>query len=218
MKKVELLNLKGEKVKDINLNENVFGIEPNKNVLYDAIILARASLRQGTHSTKNRSEVSGGGRKPWRQKGTGRARQGSIRAVQWVGGGRYGTPVPRDYSKKQNRKERRLAIKSALAEKAEEKVIIVLENLKLATPKTKDMKALLETLKIADKKILLVVKEFDDNMILASRNLQNVVLISADEINVLDVVGTDVVVFTQDALNAVEEVLKIGRASCRERV
>ena len=208
MKKVELLNLKGEKVKDINLNENVFGIEPNKNVLYDAIILSRASLRQGTHSTKNRSEVSGGGRKPWRQKGTGRARQGSIRSVQWVGGGRYGTPVPRDYSKKQNRKERRLAIKSALAEKAEEKAIIVLENLKLATPKTKDMKALLETLKIADKKVLLVVKEFDDNMILASRNLQNVVLISADEINVLDVVGTDVLVFTQDALNAVEEVLK----------
>ena len=208
MKKVELLNLKGEKVKDINLNENVFGIEPNKNVLYDAIILARASLRQGTHSTKNRSEVSGGGRKPWRQKGTGRARQGSIRAVQWVGGGRYGTPVPRDYSKKQNRKERRLAIKSALAYKAQENGVIVLENLNLATPKTKDMKALLETLKIADKKVLLVVKEFDDNMILASRNLQNVVLISADEINVLDVVGTNVVVFTEDALNAVEEVLK----------
>ena len=208
MKKVELLNLKGEKVKDINLNENVFGIEPNKNVLYDAIILSRASLRQGTHSTKNRSEVSGGGRKPWRQKGTGRARQGSIRAVQWVGGGRYGTPVPRDYSKKQNRKERRLAIKSALAYKAQENGVIVLENLNLATPKTKDMKALLETLKIADKKVLLVVKEFDDNMILASRNLQNVVLISADEINVLDIVGTNVVVFTEDALNAVEEVLK----------
>ena len=208
MKKVELLNLKGEKVKDINLNENVFGIEPNKNVLYDAIILSRASLRQGTHSTKNRSEVSGGGRKPWRQKGTGRARQGSIRSVQWVGGGRYGTPVPRDYSKKQNRKERRLAIKSALAYKAQENGVIVLENLNLAAPKTKDMKALLETLKIADKKVLLVVKEFDDNMILASRNLQNVVLISADEINVLDVVGTNVVVFTEDALNAVEEVLK----------
>ena len=208
MKKVELLNLKGEKVKDINLNENIFGIEPNKNVLYDAIILSRAALRQGTHKTKNRSEVSGGGRKPWRQKGTGHARQGSIRAVQWVGGGRYGTPVPRDYSKKQNRKERRLAIKSALAYKAQENGVIVLENLKLATPKTKDMKALLETLKIADKKVLLVVKEFDDNMILASRNLQNVVLILADEINVLDVVGTDKVVFTQDALNAVEEVLK----------
>ena len=208
MKKVELLNLKGEKVKDINLNKEVFGIEPNKNVLFDAIILARASLRQGTHSTKNRSEVSGGGRKPWRQKGTGRARQGSIRAVQWVGGGRYGTPVPRDYSKKQNRKERRLAIKSALTDKALENGVIVLENLKLQTPKTKEMKALLEALKIADKKILLVVKEFDDNMILASRNLQNVVLISADEINVLDVVSTDVLVFTEDALNAVEEVLK----------
>lgn len=208
MKKVELLNLKGEKVKDINLNEEIFGITPNKAVLNDAIILTMASLRQGTHKTKNRSEVSGGGRKPWRQKGTGRARQGSIRSVQWVGGGRYGTPVPRDYSKKQNRKERRLAIKSALAYKAQENGVIVLENLNLATPKTKDMKALLETLKIADKKVLLVVKEFDDNMILASRNLQNVVLISADEINVLDVVGTNVVVFTEDALNAVEEVLK----------
>ena len=208
MKKIDLLNLKGEKVNDLKLNEEIFSITPNDKVLYDAIILARASLRQGTHSTKNRSEVSGGGRKPWRQKGTGHARQGSIRAVQWVGGGRYGTPVPRDYSKKQNRKERRLAIKSALAYKAQENGVIVLENLNLATPKTKDMKALLETLKIADKKVLLVVKEFDDNMILASRNLQNVVLISADEINVLDVVGTDVVVFTQDALNAVEEVLK----------
>jgi len=207
MKKVELLNLKGEKVKDINLNENIFGIEPNKNVLYDAVILARASLRQGTHSTKNRSEVSGGGRKPWRQKGTGRARQGSIRSVQWVGGGRYGTPVPRDYSKKQNRKERRLAIKSALAYKAQANEVIVLENLTLSTPKTKDVKTLLETLKVADKKVLIVVKEFDDNMILASRNLQNVVLISADEINVLDVVGTNVVVFTQDALNQIEEVL-----------
>ena len=208
MKKIDLLNLKGEKVNELKLNEEIFSITPNDKVLYDAIILARASLRQGTHSTKNRSEVSGGGRKPWRQKGTGHARQGSIRAVQWVGGGRYGTPVPRDYSKKQNRKERRLAIKSALADKANEKAIMVIENLTLQTPKTKEMKALLETLKIADKKVLLVVKEFDDNMILASRNLQNVVLILADEINVLDVVSTDVLVFTQDALNAVEEVLK----------
>ena len=124
MKKVELLNLKGEKVKDINLNEEIFGITPNKAVLKDAIILTMASLRQGTHKTKNRSEVSGGGRKPWRQKGTGRARQGSIRAVQWVGGGNYGTPVPRDYSKKQNRKERQLALKSALSDKAIEKSII----------------------------------------------------------------------------------------------
>ena len=139
MKKVELLNLKGEKVKDINLNEEIFGITPNKAVLNDAIILTMASLRQGTHKTKNRSEVSGGGRKPWRQKGTGRARQGSIRAVQWVGGGNYGTPVPRDYSKKQNRKERQLAIKSALAEKVNAKEIIVVDNMEVATPKTKEV-------------------------------------------------------------------------------
>ena len=208
MKKVELLNLKGEKVKDINLNEEIFGITPNKAVLKDAIILTMASLRQGTHKTKNRSEVSGGGRKPSRQKGTGRARQGSIRAVQWVGGGNYGTPVPRDYSKKQNRKERQLALKSALSDKAIEKSIIVVENISLATPKTKEMVNLLETLKLADKKVLIVVKEFDDNLILASRNLQNVVLILAEEINVLDLVGTDVMLITEEALKTVEEVLK----------
>ena len=208
MKKVELLNLKGEKVKDINLNEEIFGITPNNNVLNDAIILTMASLRQGTHKTKNRSEVSGGGRKPWRQKGTGRARQGSIRAVQWVGGGRYGTPVPRDYSIKQNRKERQLAIKSALSEKVAAKELIVVDKLTVASPKAKDMVSVLETLKVADKKVLLVVKEFDDNLILASRNLQNVVLILADEINVLDIVGTDVMVITEEAIKYVEEVLK----------
>ena len=208
MKKVELLNLKGEKVKDINLKEEIFGITPNNNVLNDAIILSMASLRQGTHKTKNRSEVSGGGRKPWRQKGTGRARQGSIRAVQWVGGGRYGTPVPRDYSKKQNRKERRIAIKSALSDKVASKELMVVENLTVATPKTKELIEVLKTLKVNDKKVLLVVKEFDDNLILASRNLQNVVLILADEINVLDIVATDVMVVTEDALKFIEEVLK----------
>ena len=208
MKKVELLNLKGEKVKDINLNEEIFGITPNKAVLKDAIILTMASLRQGTHKTKNRSEVSGGGRKPWRQKGTGRARQGSIRAVQWVGGGNYGTPVPRDYSKKQNRKERQLALKSALSDKTNEKAIMVLENISLATPKTKEMLGILESLKVADKKVLLVVNEFEDNLILASRNISNLVLISAEEINVLDIVGTDVMIITEEALKKVEEVLK----------
>ena len=208
MKKVELLNLKGEKVKDINLNEEIFGITPNKEVLNDSIILTMASLRQGTHKTKNRSEVSGGGRKPWRQKGTGRARQGSIRAVQWVGGGRYGTPVPRDYSKKQNRKERRIAIKSALSDKVALKELMVVENLTVSTPKTKEMIGILESLKVVDKKVLLVVKEYDDNLILASRNLQNVVLILADEINVLDIVATDVMIVTEEALKYIEEVLK----------
>ena len=208
MKKVTLLNLKGEKVNDINLNEEIFGITPNDKVLYDAIILTRASLRQGTHKTKNRSEVSGGGRKPWRQKGTGRARQGSIRSVQWVGGGNYGTPVPRDYSKKQNRKERRLAIKSALSHKAAENAIVAVEDIKLANKKTKDFVEILKSLNIENKKVLLVVKELDENLILASRNLANIVLITTNEINVLDIVATDVLVATKDALTEIEEVLR----------
>ena len=139
MEKVKLLNIKGEELKDIKLNKELFGMEPNNKVLYDAIILSRASLRQGTHKTKSRSEVSGGGRKPWKQKGTGRARQGSIRSVQWVGGGTYGGPVPRDYSKKQNRKERRLALKSAFVNVVNEGNLVVLDELKLSAPKTKDM-------------------------------------------------------------------------------
>ena len=207
MKKVELLNLKGEKVKDLKLNENIFDITPNDKVLYDAVILARASLRQGTHKTKNRSEVSGGGRKPWRQKGTGHARQGSIRAVQWVGGGRYGTPVPRDYSIKQNRKERQLALRTALTEKANDKELIVVDKLTLNTPKTKEMLGILETLKLTDKKVLIVVKELEENLILASRNIQNIVLITADEVNVLDLVATNYILITEEAINAIEEVL-----------
>ncbi len=208
MKKIDLLNLKGEKVSEEKLNEEIFSITPNDKVLYDAIILARASLRQGTHSTKNRSEVSGGGRKPWRQKGTGHARQGSIRAVQWVGGGRYGTPVPRDYSKKQNRKERRLALKSALSHKFNDNEVIVMEELVFETPKTKEMMTLLNTLKIADKKVLFVVGDFTENVILSSRNIPNVALISAEELNVLDLVNSDVVVFTSDAIKKIEEALK----------
>ena len=208
MKKIDLLNLKGEKVNELKLNEEVFSITPNDKVLYDAIILTRASLRQGTHSTKNRSEVSGGGRKPWRQKGTGHARQGSIRAVQWVGGGRYGTPVPRDYSKKQNRKERRLALKSALSHKFNDNEVIVMEELSFTTPKTKEMITLLNTLKIADKKVLFVVEDFIENVILATRNIPNVALIAANELNVLDLVNSDVVVFTSEAIKKIEEALK----------
>ena len=207
MKKVDIFNLKGEKINDVKLDENIFGITPNDKVLYDAIILGRASLRQGTHSTKTRSEVRGGGRKPWRQKGTGHARQGSIRAVQWVGGGRYGTPVPRDYSKKMNRKERVLAIKSAYAHKAIDNEIIVLEDLVLETPKTKDFIKVLDSLKITDKKIFLVVKELDENVILATRNLNNIILVTPEEISVLDLVGAERLVATKDALKQIEEVL-----------
>ena len=203
--KQKLLNIKGETVKDIKINKEVFGIEPNNKVLYDAIILTRASLRQGTHKTKVRSEVSGGGRKPWRQKGTGRARQGSIRAVQWVGGGIAFGPQPRDYSKKMNRKERKLALKSALAVKAAD--FIILDELKVATPKTKDMLNILTTLKANDVKTLIVVKELDENIILASRNLEKVTLLEANEINVLDLVANEKVVITEEAIKAIEEVL-----------
>ena len=195
-----------EKLKDIKLNKELLNIEPNEKVLYDAIILQRASLRQGTHSTKNRSEVSGGGRKPWRQKGTGHARQGSIRAVQWVGGGRYGTPVPRDYSKKQNRKERRLALQTAFLNVYNNKQLVVVDSLSVATPKTKEMTTMLNTLELADKKVLIVVKELEENLILASRNLGNIALLEPTELNVLDLSYADVVLTTKEALEQIEEV------------
>lgn len=197
-----------EKLKDVKLNKELLAIEPNEKVLYDAIILAQASLRQGTHSTKNRSEVSGGGRKPWRQKGTGHARQGSIRAVQWVGGGRYGTPVPRDYSKKQNRKERRLALQTAFLNLYNEKNIIVVDELVLNTPKTKEMIQVLNDLELSDKKVLIIVNELDENLILASRNLQNIMVIEPTEMNVLDLVNTNVVLTTKETMKTIEEVLK----------
>lgn len=206
MTKLTLVDLKGEKIEDIKLNEEVFGIEPNKNVLYDAVILARASLRQGTHDTKTRSEVSGGGRKPWRQKGTGHARQGSIRAVQWRGGGIAFGPTPRDYSKKQNRKERRLALNSAVVDKLED--FVVVDKLTVKTPKTKEMQDILNGLKLDNVNTLVVVRELDENLILASRNISNILLIDVSEINVLDLVAATKVLITKDALKDLEEVLK----------
>lgn len=208
MKKVELLNLKGEKVKDINLNEEIFGITPNKNVLTDAIILSMASLRQGTHKTKNRSEVSGGGRKPWRQKGTGNARQGSTRAPHFVGGGVvFGPSSNRNYTKKMNKKVRRLALKSALTYKANDKEVVVLENINAETNKTKDMLKLLESLNLSGK-LLIVTTELTENLILATRNIGSIKLVLANELNTYDVLYCDKLVITQDALKYVEEVLK----------
>ena len=207
MSKLEIKNLKGEKVKDIKLNDNVFGIEPNDVVLHDAIVLSMANSRQGTHSTKTRAEVSGGGRKPWRQKGTGNARQGSIRAVQWRKGGIAFGPKPRDYSKKQNRKERRLALKSALTYKVRDNEIVVLENIKFETNKTKEMVNLLNKLDLVYEKVLLVVEELDDNVCLASRNLGNVKVVLPEEVNTYDVVNSDKMVITETALKKLEEVL-----------
>ena len=207
MSKLDILNLKGEKVKDTKLNDNVFGVEPNDSVIYDAVVLYNASQRQGTHSTKTRSEVSGGGRKPWRQKGTGNARQGSIRAVQWRHGGIAHGPKPRDYSKKMNKKERRLALKSALSYKAKDKDIILLENISMETNKTKDMLNILNTLNIADYKLLLIVNELTDNVCLSARNLGNVKIVLPTEVNTYDVMNADKLVITMDSLQTLEEVL-----------
>lgn len=206
MKKNPVLNIKGEKVGDITFNESVWGITPNDAVLYDAITLARNSQRQGTHSTKTRSEVSGGGRKPYRQKGTGHARQGSTRSPQWPGGGIVFGPKPRTYNKKQNKKERVLALKSALSYKVADNEIIVLDNLNIETNKTKDMLNILDAIK-ASKNILIVADELTDNVILSSRNIPNVVLLEANEINTLDLIAADSLVITEGAVKMIEEVL-----------
>ncbi len=208
MSKVDIINLTGEKVKDTNLNDNIWKIEPNDAVLHNAIVMAQAGKRQGTHSTKTRSEVSGGGRKPWRQKGTGNARQGSIRATQWRGGGIVFGPKPRDYSKKMNKKEKRLALKSALSYKVIDKELIVIENIDFKTNKTKEMLGLLDNLKITNNKVLLVINELSDNICLASRNLANVKVVLPSEVNTFDVISADNLVITEAALSSLEEVLK----------
>lgn len=206
MEKLSVLNIKGEKVKDITLNETVWGITPNDAVLYDAITLTRNALRQGTADSKTRSEVSGGGRKPWKQKGTGRARQGSTRAPHFVKGGIVFGPHPRSYSKKMNRKERRLALKSALSYKVLDKELMILDNFVAETNKTKNMKAILTTLDVTGK-TLIVVEELTENVILGTRNLSNVVLLEASEINTLDIIAADKMIITEAAVKAIEEVL-----------
>lgn len=207
MKKNNVLNIKGEKIGDITLNEKVWGIEPNDTVIYDAVRLTRNAERQGSADTKTRSEVSGGGAKPWKQKGTGRARQGSTRAPHWYHGGVVFGPHPdRNYTTKQNRKERRLALKSVLSYKVIESELVIVDDIKLTSNKTKEFKEIMQNLKL-DKNILIVVKELEDNLILASRNFRNVIILTADEINVLDIINADKMVITKDAVNAIEEVL-----------
>lgn len=206
MKKQSVLNIKGEKVKDITLNEAVFGITPNDAVLYDAITLARNSQRQGTHSTKTRSEVSGGGRKPWKQKGTGNARQGSTRAPHWRHGGVVFGPTPRSYATKMNKKERRLALKSALSYKVLDSEMIIVDHFQLESNKTKEAKNVLANLK-ATGTTLIVVDELTENVVLATRNLNNVMLLQADEINTLDIIAAHNMIITENAVKVIEEVL-----------
>jgi len=206
MKKIDVLNIKGEKVRDISLNEKVWGIEPNDAVLYDAIVLAQNNQRQGTSSTKTRSEVSGGGRKPWRQKGTGRARQGSTRAPHWPGGGVVFGPHPRSYSKKMNKKERRLALLSALSYKLINSELVIIDELKFETNKYKESATMFKALN-ADKNILVVTDELNDNVILSTRNNDEVILLQDNEINVLDLVSADKLIITEQAVKNIEEVL-----------
>lgn len=207
MSKVALLNLKGEKVKDINLDDTVWGIEPNDTVIYDAIVLARASQRQGSHDTKTRAEVRGGGKKPWKQKGTGNARQGSIRSPQWRGGGIVFGPTPNvNYTKKQNKKERKLALKSMLSYKAINSDLLAIENLLISNNKTKSFLNIMKDLKL-DSSTLFVTNELTEELLLSTRNVKGVKVINYSELNVLDLASYDKLVATEEAIKKVEEVL-----------
>ena len=207
MAKIQLINIKGEKLKDLTLADNVWNIEANDIVLKKAIDLQLAATRQGTAKTKTRSEVSGGGRKPWRQKGTGRARQGSIRATQWRGGGIAGGVTPRDYTFQINKKERALALKSALSHKFQDKELMVIDNINLDNLKTKTIKDIMATLKL-EGKVLFVTGEDNENLYMATRNLGYAYNINADEINCYDLVNADCLVIDEAAVKNIEEVLK----------
>lgn len=206
MAKTQVLNLKGDKVKDLALNDSVWAVEVNEPVMHDAIVLTQASLRQGTASTKTRSEVSGGGRKPYKQKGTGNARQGSTRSPQWPGGGIVFGPKPRKYDKKQNRKERRLALKSALTSKLQAKELVVVENFDLESNKTKAFNEMLAKLNVNGKALVVCATE-NENLYLAARNNRNVAVMTASEVNVLDLVAVDYLVIDESSVKALEEVL-----------
>ena len=206
MGKMNVINLNGEKVKDINLNKNVFDCEANEIVLKKAIDLQLASLRQGTQKTKSRAEVSGGGRKPYKQKGTGNARQGSIRAPHYRGGGVALSINPRSYTFKMNKKERALALRSALSLKAQEKKLVIVDSLEMSSLKTKDIKAMLNKLNITGK-VLFVTSNDAENLYMGSRNLNKVNVILAEELIVFDIVNSDTLVIDEAAVAAIEEVL-----------
>ena len=201
---IKVIDQKGKSVGEVDLNKCIFEVEPNDSVVFEAIIRQRAGKRQGTHATKNRSAVSGGGKKPWKQKGTGRARQGSIRAPQWRGGGTVFGPTPRSYKVDMPRKARRLAIKSVLSQKVADGNLIVLDQLTLATPKTKDLKAIFSAIKVSGK--VLVVSD-DKNVQLSGKNLPQVKVVPVNGLNVVDAVDYEKLLLTQDAIKRIEELL-----------
>ena len=204
MSRISVYNMEGEKVGTVTLKDEIFGVDVNEHLVHMAVVAQLANKRQGTQKAKTRSEVSGGGRKPWRQKGTGHARQGSIRAPQWKGGGMVFAPVPRDYSVKVNKKEKRAALKSALTSRVEENKFLVLEELSLSEIKTKAMKAVLDNLKVG--KALIVTKENDDVVTHSAHNLPNVKTATVGTINVYDMLKYENVVITKDAVQAIEVV------------
>lgn len=205
MPKVDVYDIKGKKVSDIELAESVFGIEPNENIVHAVLVNYLANQRQGTQSTKTRAEVSGGGRKPWRQKGTGRARQGSIRAPQWIKGGIALGPKPRSYKYTVNKKEKRLAIKSVLSSKVLEKQLTVVDKLELKEIKTKSMVNALAALKV-EGKTLIVVPEVNKNVLMSARNIEGVKTITANNINVFDLLKYNNLILSVDTVKKLEEV------------
>ena len=204
MAKVSVYNIEGKVVGDMELNDAVFGVEVNTHLVHQAVVLQLANKRQGTQSAKTRSEVSGGGRKPWRQKGTGHARQGSTRSPQWTGGGIVFAPKPRDYSFKMNKKEKNLALKSVLTTKVAENKFIVVDGLSFDEIKTKNMVNVLNNLKVA--KALVVTANDDKNVILSARNIQDVKTATADTINVYDILKYDTMVVSKEAVGTIQEV------------
>ncbi len=206
--KHDILNVAGTKVADIELNDAVFGIEPHQQAMFDAVIAQQSSLRQGTHKVKTRTEVAGGGRKPWKQKGTGRARQGSIRSPQWKGGGIvFGPNTNRNYTKHVNKKVRKLALKSALSLKAKEGNLILLDDIKMDAPSTKGAIQILNTLKLNDSKTLIITKEFSENLFRSVSNLRYADTDAAGQINILDLLHYTNLVLTTDAVKSIEEAL-----------
>ena len=203
--KVSVYNMEGKEVEKIDLSDAVFGVEVNEHLVHLAVVQQLANNRQGTQKAKTRSEVSGGGRKPWRQKGTGHARQGSTRSPQWTGGGMVFAPVPRDYSFKMNKKEKRAALRSALTNKVNDQKLVVLDELKFDEIKTKNFQKVLDNLKI-ENKVLVVINENDQNVVLSARNIQNVQTALPGTINVYDIMKAGTLILTKDAVKTIEEV------------
>ena len=204
MANVSVLNMEGKEVGSMELNDAVFGVEINEHLVHQAVVLQLANNRQGTQKAKTRSEVSGGGRKPWRQKGTGHARQCSTRAPQWTGGGVVFAPVPRDYSFKMNKKEKRAALKSVLTSKVQENKFIVLDELKLAEVKTKEMKKVLDNLKVNN--ALVIIGDDSENVALSARNIAGVQTASVNTINVFDMLKYNTIIATKSSVASIEEV------------